>query len=85
MGTMVVAKLVERLLPNPDVNGSNPVIRKKIISNVNCRQYWKDENKEKEAGNSFENKMFTKGENCKLFFVHKKFWSLHFISGRKSK
>ena len=49
-----VAQLVERSLPIPEVRGSNPVISKYLfilniclLSNV----YWKDKNKEKEAGN----------------------------------
>ena len=33
---MVVAQLVERLLPIPEVRGSDPVIGKKLISNINC-------------------------------------------------
>ena len=44
-----VAPLVERSLPTPEVHSSNPVIGK--IKLISCRQlYWKDENKEKEAG-----------------------------------
>ena len=39
----------------PEVRGSNPVIGKKIIYILNIcllsTVYWKDENKEKEAGN----------------------------------
>ena len=38
-----VAQLVEWSLPIPEVRGTNPVVGKKIL-------YWKDENKEKEAG-----------------------------------
>ena len=45
---MVVAQLVE--LTTPEVRRSNPVIGKKIVVNVYCQLYWKDENKEKEAG-----------------------------------
>ena len=37
---VVVAQLVERSLPTPEVRGSNPVIGKIYM-------YWKDENKEK--------------------------------------
>ena len=52
---MVVAQLVERLLPIPEVRGSNPVIGK-IILNIYCQLYWKVENKEKEAENdAFQN------------------------------
>ena len=49
---VVVAQLIERLLPIPEVRGSNPVIGKNLCSTftVNCT-YRKDENKEKEAGN----------------------------------
>ena len=48
---MVGAQLVERLLPIPEVRGSNPVIGKIVLNIVYCQLYWKDENKEKEAGN----------------------------------
>ena len=50
---MVVAQLVEWLLPIPEVHGSNPVIGKKLFILNICllsTVYWKDENKEKEAG-----------------------------------
>ena len=49
-----VAQLVERLLPIPEVRGSNPVIGKNLLILNICKLsivYWKDENKEKEAGN----------------------------------
>ena len=48
---VVVAQLVEQLLPIPEVCGSNPDISKKLhwTFTVNC--IWKDENKEKESGN----------------------------------
>ena len=49
--TVVVAQLVERSLPIPEVRGSNPVIGKIYWIFVYCQLYWKDENKEKEAGN----------------------------------
>ena len=46
-----MAQLVERSLPTPEIWGSNPVIGK--ILSTNCTtKYRKDENKEKEAGNS---------------------------------
>ena len=52
---MVVAQLVERSLPIPEVCGLNPVIGKNLlILNNYCilsTVYWKDKNKEKEAGN----------------------------------
>ena len=49
---MVVAQLVERSLPLPEVRGSNPVIGKNLFILNICllsTVYWKDENKEKEA------------------------------------
>ena len=49
---MVVAQLVERLLPIPEARGLNPVIGKNVfILNIFLLStvYWKDENKEKEA------------------------------------
>ena len=51
---MVVAQLVERSLPIPEVHGSNPVIGKNVyILNICLLStvYWKDLNKEKEAVN----------------------------------
>ena len=50
---MVVAQLVERSLPIPEVRGSNPVISKNLFILNICllsTVYWKDENKENEAG-----------------------------------
>ena len=47
---MVVAQLVEWSLPIPEVRGSNPVIGKNLYWTFYCQLYWKDENKEKEAG-----------------------------------
>ena len=47
------SKLVERWLPRPEVRGSNPVIGKNVFILNICllsTVYWKDENKEKEAG-----------------------------------
>ena len=44
---MVVAQLVERSLPTPEIRGSNPNIGKLYIPIVHWN--WKDENKEKEA------------------------------------
>ena len=50
-----MAQLVERSLPIPEVRGSNPVIGKNLFLYLNIcllsTVYWKDENKEKEAGN----------------------------------
>ena len=49
-----MAQLVEWSLPIPVVRGSNPVIRKIYLFLLNIcllsTVYWKDENKEKEAG-----------------------------------
>ena len=52
MGSGCVAQLVERSLQIPEVRGSNPFIGK-ILLNICLLStvYWKDENKEKEAGN----------------------------------
>ena len=44
---VVVAQLVERSLPIPEIRCLNPVITINSIKNWN----WKDENKEKEGGN----------------------------------
>ena len=46
---MVATQLVEQLLASPEVQGSNSVIGKKLC-NVYYQLFWKDENKEKEAG-----------------------------------
>ena len=49
---VVVAQLVERSLPIPEVRGSSPVIGKNLLISNICilsTEYWKDENKEKEA------------------------------------
>ena len=43
---MVVAQLVERMLPTPEIRGSNPDIGE--VLSTNCR---KGENKEKEVRN----------------------------------
>ena len=54
MGSGCVAQLVEQFLPIPEVRRSNPVIGKKLFVLNICllsTVYWKDENKEKEAGN----------------------------------
>ena len=51
---VVVAQLVEHSLLIPEVRGSNPVIGKNLLILNMCilsTVYWKDENKEKEAGN----------------------------------
>ena len=46
---MVVAQMVEQLLPTPEVCSSNTVMN--ILSLLFTLNYMKDENKEKEAGN----------------------------------
>ena len=46
---MVVAHLVEQLLPPPEISSLNPIIAKKISTNSNIT-IEKDENKEKEPG-----------------------------------
>ena len=54
MGSGCVAQLVERLLPIPEIRGSNPVIGKNLFILNICllsTVYWNDKNKEKEAGN----------------------------------
>ena len=50
---VVVTQLVERSLPTPEVHSSNPVIGKLFYQHLSvyCQLYWKDKNKEKEAGN----------------------------------
>ena len=55
-------QFVERSLPSPEVRGSKPVIGRIYI--VHCLLHWKDENKEKEAGNgpsktTFKGNFFT--------------------------
>ena len=48
-----LAQLVERLIPIPEVRSSNPDIGIKLFLLNICllsSVYWKDENKEKEAG-----------------------------------
>ena len=47
---VVMAQLVDRLLPIPEVRSSNPVIGKNLYWTFYSQLYWKDENKEKEAG-----------------------------------
>ena len=50
---MVVAQLIEQLLPIPEVHGLNPVIGKILLKFNICllsNVYWKDENKKKRPG-----------------------------------
>ena len=44
---VVVAQLVERLLPTPEIHGSNPNIRKVLFTN--CELNRRDDNNDKEA------------------------------------
>ena len=47
---VVVDQLVERLLPIPEVHGSNPVIGRKYIEqlfSVNCWQWWEEDKRKK--------------------------------------
>ena len=48
---VVVAQLVELLLPTPEVRGSNPVVGKIYIEQCVLSTVLKKRNKEKEAGN----------------------------------
>ena len=48
-GAVVVAQLVERSLPIPEVCSSNPAIGKNLNWTIYRQLYWKYENKEKEA------------------------------------
>ena len=47
-----MSQLVKRSLPTTKVRGSNPVIGKFYLEHLftDCQLFWKDENKEKEAG-----------------------------------
>ena len=47
---VVVAQLVEHLLPPSDIRGSNPVIGKFYLLPAALKRYWKAKNKEKEPG-----------------------------------
>ena len=47
---VVVAQLVERLLPSPEVRGLNPIISKTIIECMLSTVYRKDKTKEKRPG-----------------------------------
>ena len=54
-GAVVVAQLVERSLPLPEVRGSNPVLGKNLYSTftVNCIEKTKIKKKEAENGPFF--------------------------------
>ena len=47
---MVVAQLVERLLPTPDIHSLNSVISKSYLLSTVLKLISKDENKEKRPG-----------------------------------
>ena len=71
MGSGCVAQLVERSLLIPEVRGLNPVISKYLfILNISLLStvYWKDKNKEKEAGNGSFKKNNTEKmqERCRI-------------------
>ena len=66
---VVVAQLVERSLPIPEVHGSNSVIGKNLFILNICllsTVYWKDENKEKEAG---DGPFFKKVTTIELYWL----------------
>ena len=46
-----MAQLIEQSLLIPEVRSSNPVMVNLLNKPIYCQLYWKDENKEKEAGN----------------------------------
>ena len=52
LDAVVVAQLVERLLPTPQVCGSNPVIGENFIHLITINCIEKTKEKEKEAGNA---------------------------------
>ena len=47
---VVVAQLVEHLLPPSDIRGSNPVIGKFYLLPAALKRYWKAKNKKKSLG-----------------------------------
>ena len=57
---IVVAQLAERSLPTPEIHGSNPAIGKFYSLSTVSHLFWKDENKEKDAGNGPFKKGFLK-------------------------
>ena len=66
---VVVAQLVERSLPLPEVHGSNPVIGKPLYRTFNfCQLHRKDENEAKEAGNGPFFKIVTVSHDCQKSF-----------------
>ena len=73
MGSGCVAQLVERSLLIPEVRGLNPVIGKNLfISNICLLStvYWKDKNKEKEAGNGSFKKKYRKDARAVSYREH---------------
>ena len=81
---VVVAQLAERLLPTPEVCGSNPVISKKFHRTIVYNQlHWKHENKEKEAVNGPFFKWKEKAKSSAL--LGRKYHPiLYFVSQRNS-
>ena len=66
---MVVAQLVERSLPTPEVHRSNPDVGKHLYWTFDyCQLYWKDGNKEKQAGNGPFKKEYFKQSDWRLNF-----------------
>ena len=60
---VVVAQLVERALPTPEIRSSNPNIGK--VLSTNCELNRKDKNKEKEPGNGPSLKKIYVAQNMK--------------------
>ena len=61
---LTVAQLAERSLPTAEVCGLNPVIGKFLYRTfIYCQMYWKDENKEKEAGQGPFKKIWNEKES----------------------
>ena len=84
---MVVAQLVERLLPNPEVRSSNPVIGKNLFTYLTfvCCQLCIEKTKirEKEAGNGpFLKKVIISPKSLSHFIMRLllKYWVLQWYS-----
>ena len=78
-----MAQLIERSLPTPEVQGSRPVIGKFYLSNY-CQLYWKDENKEKEAGKLSLLKSRLQGSNLFLICRLQNAWLVFIICSTAS-
>ena len=73
--TIVVAQLVERLLTNPEIRGSDPVIGT-FLSIIYCQLYWnlkRRKEKKKEAENGPFQKTVFKGSPVRVHRLHS--WS----------